>query len=98
MYEKSVSLNSESITLYCNKVGFMWILKGKVSMQGKVKTFNKQKGYGFIRCELEEDIFFHYSSLIMDGFKTIDVGADVEFELEETSKGKRATNIKVVTK
>ena len=67
-------------------------------MQGKVKTFNKQKGYGFIRCELEEDIFFHYSSLIMDGFKTIDVGADVEFELEETSKGKRATHIKVVTK
>ena len=67
-------------------------------MQGKVKTFNKQKGYGVIRCELEEDIFFHYSSLIMDGFKTIDVGADVEFELEETSKGKRATNIKVVTK
>ncbi len=67
-------------------------------MQGKVKTFNKQKGYGFIRCELEEDIFFHYSSLIMDGFKTIDVGADVEFELEETSKGKRAINIKVVTK
>lgn len=67
-------------------------------MIGQVKTFNKQKGYGFIRCELEEDIFFHYSSLIMDGFKTIDVGADVEFELEETSKGKRATNIKVVTK
>ena len=67
-------------------------------MKGRVKTFNKQKGYGFIRCELEEDIFFHYSSLIMDGFKTIDVGADVEFELEETSKGKRATNIKVVTK
>ena len=67
-------------------------------MLGQVKTFNKQKGYGFIRCELEEDIFFHYSSLIMDGFKTIDVGADVEFELEETSKGKRATNIKVVTK
>ena len=67
-------------------------------MVGKVKTFNKKKGYGFITCELEEDIFFHYSSLIMDGFKTIDVGADVEFELEETSKGKRATNIKVVTK
>ena len=67
-------------------------------MIGQVKTFNKQKGYGFIRCELEEYIFFHYSSLIMDGFKTIDVGADVEFELEETSKGKRAINIKVVTK
>ena len=66
-------------------------------MKGKVKTFNKQKGYGFIRCELDEDIFFHYSSLIMDGFKTVDVGVEVEFELEETSKGKRATNIKLVT-
>jgi CspA family cold shock protein len=67
-------------------------------MEGKVKSFNKQKGYGFITCEVEGDIFFHYSSLIMDGFKTIDVNAIVEFELEETSKGKRATNIKVVTK
>lgn len=67
-------------------------------MKGRVKTFNKQKGYGFIRCELEEDIFFHYSSLIMDGFKTIDVDVEVEFELEETPKGKRATNIKPVAK
>ena len=70
---------------------------GRTFMKGKVKTFNKQKGYGFIRCELDEDIFFHYSSLIMDGFKTVDVGVEVEFELEETSKGKRATNIKLVT-
>ena len=67
-------------------------------MVGKVKSFNKQKGYGFITCEVEGDIFFHYSSLEMEGFKTIDVDAVVEFELEETSKGKRATNIKVVTK
>lgn len=67
-------------------------------MVGKVKTFNKQKGYGFIKCDLEEDIFFHYSSLVMEGFKTVEVGADVEFELEESSKGKRATNIKVVEK
>lgn len=68
-------------------------------MVGKVKTFNKQKGYGFIKCnDLTEDIFFHYSSLQMDGFKTIDVDTDVEFELEESDKGKRATNIKVVAK
>lgn len=67
-------------------------------MVGKVKSFNKQKGYGFITCEVEGDIFFHYSSLEMEGFKTIDVDAVVEFELEETSKGKRATHIKVVTK
>lgn len=63
-------------------------------MEGKVKSFNKQKGFGFIQCEGYEDIFFHYSSLIMDGFKTIDVGAEVEFELEENEKGKRAKNIK----
>lgn len=67
-------------------------------MVGKVKTFNKQKGYGFIKSDLDEDIFFHYSSLVMDGFKTVEVGADVEFELEESSKGKRATNIKVVVR
>lgn len=67
-------------------------------MVGKVKSFNKQKGYGFISCDVQEDIFFHYSSLIMEGFKTIDVGVEVEFDLEETSKGKRATNIKVVSK
>ena len=68
-------------------------------MVGKVKTFNKQKGYGFIKCnDLAEDIFFHYSSLQMDGFKNIDVDTDVEFELEESDKGKRATNIKVVAK
>lgn len=66
-------------------------------MVGKVKTFNKQKGYGFITCELEGDIFFHYSSLIMEGFKTIDVDSKVEFELEETSKGKRAKSVKLVT-
>lgn len=68
-------------------------------MEGKVKSFNKQKGYGFIRCnELDEDIFFHYSSLVMEGFKTIDVNAVVEFELEDSEKGRRATNIKVVGK
>lgn len=65
-------------------------------MRGKVKTFNKQKGYGFIKSDLDEDIFFHYSSLLMDGFKTVDVDQDVEFDLEDTDKGKRATNIKLV--
>lgn len=64
-------------------------------MEGKVKTFNKQKGYGFITCNVDGDIFFHYSSLVMDGFKTVDVGCEVEFDLEETAKGKRATNIKI---
>lgn len=66
-------------------------------MLGKVKTFNKQKGFGFINSqEVQGDIFFHYSSLVMEGFKTIEVGTSVEFDLEESEKGKRAINIKVV--
>lgn len=65
-------------------------------MLGKVKTFNKQKGFGFINCQEEEgDIFFHYSSLVMEGYKTIEVDTPVEFELQISEKGKRAINIKV---
>lgn len=62
-------------------------------MQGKVKMFNQEKGYGFIMLEDGKDIFFHYSQLLMDGFKTIDAGADVEFEIEETERGPQAQNI-----
>ena len=72
-------------------------MKGSSVMLGKVKTFNKQKGFGFITCEQEDgDIFFHYTSLVMEGFKTIDVGVNVEFELVVSEKGKRAANVKVV--
>lgn len=65
-------------------------------MKGKVVRFNPKKGFGFIRAEDDKDIFFHYSSLIMDGFKTVDVDDEVEFELEETEKGLRASNIKIL--
>ncbi|MBQ1448213.1 MAG: cold-shock protein [Erysipelotrichaceae bacterium] len=63
-------------------------------MVGKVKRFNKTKGYGFIQTDDERDVFFHYSELIMDGFKTIDEGAAVEFDLVEGEKGLQARNIK----
>lgn len=62
-------------------------------MQGKVKMFNQEKGYGFITLEDGKDVFFHYSQLLMDGFKTIDSGAAVEFEIEETERGPQAQNI-----
>lgn len=66
-------------------------------MVGKVKTFNKQKGFGFINCDdSTDDIFFHYTSLVMEGYKTVEVGANVEFDLEVSEKGKRASNIKVL--
>lgn len=62
-------------------------------MQGKVKRFNKVKGFGFITSEDGRDVFFHYSELQMEGYKTIDEGAEVEFELVEGERGLQAHNI-----
>lgn len=65
-------------------------------MKGKVKNFNKEKGYGFIRTDEGKDIFFHYSELKMEGFKTVNSNQVVEFEVIETEKGQRAVNITIV--
>ncbi len=62
-------------------------------MKGKVKMFNAEKGYGFIRTEEGKDVFFHYTSLVMDSYKTAEAGEEVEFEVEESERGPRATNI-----
>lgn len=62
-------------------------------MKGTVKTFNKNKGFGFITTEYEREIFFHYSALVMDGFKIIENGAKVKFDVESTDRGDRAINI-----
>ena len=55
--------------------------------------FNQEKGYGFITLEDGKDVFFHYSQLMMEGFKTIDADAEVEFDLVETDRGLQAHNI-----
>lgn len=61
---------------------------------GKVKMFNKEKGFGFINIEGEErDIFFHYSQIIQEGFKTVDENQAVEFDLIESDKGLQAHNV-----
>lgn len=67
-----------------------------MKMLGKVKNFNNEKGYGFIKTENGKDLFFHYSELQMEGYKTVNPGANVEFEIIETEKGLRAVNIKVI--
>ena len=71
------------------------LLRGS-SMKGKVIRFNKRKGFGFIKSDDERDIFFHYSSLVMEGFKDIAIDSEVEFDLEETDKGLRASNVKKI--
>lgn len=62
-------------------------------MKGTVKWFNNQKGYGFISDEQGNDVFVHYSGLSMDGFKSLDEGAEVEFDVIDGAKGPQATNV-----
>ena len=64
--------------------------------QGTVKWFNAKKGYGFISDEEGKDVFLHFSALNMDGFKSLEEGATVEFEVVEGAKGPQATNVTVV--
>ena len=64
--------------------------------KGTVKWFNNQKGYGFISDEQGNDVFVHYSGLNMEGFKSLEEGAAVEFEVVEGAKGPQATNVTVV--
>lgn len=62
-------------------------------MKGTVKWFNNQKGYGFISDENGNDVFVHYSGLNTEGFKSLDEGASVEFDVVEGAKGPQATNV-----
>ena len=64
--------------------------------KGTVKWFNNQKGYGFITGEDGKDVFVHYSGLNMEGFKTLEEGAAVEFEITDGDKGPQAVNVTVI--
>lgn len=60
---------------------------------GKVKWFDAQKGYGFIEREDGDDVFVHFSAIEDDGFKTLEEGQDVEFEIVEGDRGPQASNV-----
>ena len=62
-------------------------------MKGTVKWFNNQKGYGFISDAEGKDIFVHYSGLNMEGYKSLEEGQEVEFEVINGEKGPQATNV-----
>ena len=62
-------------------------------MNGRVKWFNNEKGYGFIDHSSGEDIFVHYSAIKQDGYKTLNEGQLVDFDLIETPKGLQAINV-----
>jgi len=65
-------------------------------VKGTVKMFNKEKGFGFITTEAGEDVFFHFSALNMEGYKTAAPGQAVEFTLEQSDRGPRAVNINLL--
>lgn len=62
-------------------------------MQGKVKWFNQEKGYGFIEREDGSDVFVHFSAIQEDGFKTLAEGQEVEFEIVQGPRGPQAANV-----
>ncbi|AGN25330.1 cold shock domain-containing protein [Erysipelothrix rhusiopathiae] len=61
---------------------------------GKVKFFNAEKGYGFITIEGGQDIFVHYSAIVADGYKTLEEGQEVSFEVVEGPRGEQAANVR----
>ena len=61
--------------------------------KGTVKWFNAEKGYGFITGEDGQDVFVHFSALQMDGFKVLDEGEEVEFDVVNGEKGPQAANV-----
>ena len=65
-------------------------------LQGTVKWFNNRRGWGFIVKEDGDDIFVHYTAIKGDGFKTLDEGQRVQFEIEEGDKGPAAANVEPV--
>ena len=67
---------------YCNEQGY-----------STVKWFNNQKGYGFISDESGNDVFVHYSGIAMDGFKSLEEGQAVEFDVTDGAKGPQAVNV-----
>ncbi|AQX54421.1 cold-shock protein CspD [Priestia flexa] len=62
-------------------------------LQGKVKWFNAEKGFGFIEVEGQDDVFVHFSAIQGEGFKTLEEGQEVTFEIVEGARGPQAANV-----
>jgi len=63
------------------------------NMQGRVKWFNAEKGYGFIETEEGGDVFVHFSAIQMEGYKTLEEGQLVEFDIVQGARGPQAANV-----
>jgi CspA family cold shock protein len=68
----------------------------KTMMQGKVKWFNERKGFGFIEADNGNDVFVHFSAIQDSGFKTLQEGQSVSFDVQNGPKGLSAANVKAL--
>jgi CspA family cold shock protein len=64
-------------------------------LKGKVKWFDTKKGFGFIQSEEGSDVFVHYTSILTEGFKNLEQGQEVTFEITEGKKGPQASNVRI---
>jgi CspA family cold shock protein len=76
--------------------GSMKLKEGLFVSEGKVKWFNEKKGFGFIEQDGGPDLFVHHTAITGEGFKTLSEGQKVRFEVEETPKGPKATNVQII--
>ncbi len=67
-----------------------------MKLKGKVKWFNPEKGYGFIETEEGNDVFVHFSAIQGEGFKTMEEGQSVQFEIVQGEKGPQASNVVIL--
>ena len=67
--------------------------EGVIDMTGTVKWFNAEKGYGFISTEQGKDVFVHFSAIKTDGYKTLEEGNKVEFNVVNSDRGETAANV-----
>lgn len=70
-----------------------YIQERKVKMRGKVKWFNAEKGYGFIESEDGGDVFVHYSAIQSEGYRVLEEGEGVEFDIVDGDRGPQASNV-----
>ena len=64
-----------------------------MKVQGRVKWFNAEKGFGFISVEGEKDVFVHFSAIQSDGYRSLEEGQEVQFEIVDGDKGPQAANV-----
>ncbi len=82
------------IFIFLDTRSVLKVLGGKVNMQnGKVKWFNNEKGFGFIEVEGGDDVFVHFTAIQGDGFKSLEEGQEVSFEIVEGNRGPQAANV-----